>query len=1170
MTTKRILIIALVIVALMPMTGVMLLRFSNVELSNVEHWVERYAEKNFGINLTLQNVKIGWGLKPEILIENIQLANAVWSTSQQPIFEAKSVLLQFSLLSLLGSRFEITDVEIDRPIIRVEQNNLTGEFNLPGQEKFSEGSKNSRGVDVGNIVLRNATIVFDTKKLTRDFSLSRLGIKSPGQTEAIEFSLDSVVNNVAVQIKGKSGSLSEIQNHREIAVDLAVEVANQSNQIQISGVVGNLLEWQGVNLWVKSNFSDTQAVASNWFPKAHSQLQFGNIITELEVVQPNALETLRVESFKSKMQVAGLDLTVDGEIGDLSQWQDIELSIEGNGVLQSPAVSRANWLPGEVEVALKGAVKGSIRDLRVYLDGRAQSGEKLNGQISGLMRWSDGAWSDGLDVVLNVPDEQSINARFPNWVDILFPLEAHSKLVYQTGQFDFKNVRVSSLNPSVDWEAKGEIKHIGSNLRGNFDFDGKLSKNALKQSDSRIYALFEKVVSTGQIDFTNAQLMLKNVSVYGLGDGVQFRASGGIQRNRVNHDADVSAIDFEVELDDTNVLGSLFSMPLPFIKSIVAGGSFTGNVIDGYEINDLKASSATAQGLHEAVGRIKIDHNQDRISGLVDYQSFVKSPLLLKDILPDPVEDLLGEQIYPFDAGATISFSFDGEKLSSIVARDIIVSSQNDVLEGVIKGNIFEGKPGNLDGMLRLKINARKPGEFHLVKESLGRISQIEGSALSLDSFISLQGNSVSMAVGSLEFQSDDSQLVASGSVSLTDPFQINDFKVDVSSSDIAELIDASAIVFKQGLPGTVQIVGVRDHSSETGVYNLTSKLVVGESDVSGNLKITSGDNENDAIEISGSMESRILDVYALLEKSEGSARLLSDAPIDISGLDKLIADVAIDVGHFRVRKVSVADVSLRLRHKDQKFQFDALSQSKYGDLQANLALKKNHNNYSAEMSLVIDDMDMQHHTNDAEIAEHGGIFDLQFELAGVGKSISEIAGRSDGQFVLHLVDRKFTGRKLNLLGQDLVESIVSSVNPFSSENRENIIECGVLKFDIINGLATSEQGMAMKTTDFTLLGGGNVNFKDESIRFVFSSKARKGLSINTNTFAKLVHVEGSLTEPKIKTSAKGILQTGAAIGAAIFSGGASLLAQGLYDKIKANSDVCSLAIAEKTTHHFR
>jgi hypothetical protein len=69
--------------------------------------------------------------------------------------------------------------------------------------------------------------------------------------------------------------------------------------------------------------------------------------------------------------------------------------------------------------------------------------------------------------------------------------------------------------------------------------------------------------------------------------------------------------------------------------------------------------------------------------------------------------------------------------------------------------------------------------------------------------------------------------------------------------------------------------------------------------------------------------------------------------------------------------------------------------------------------------------------------------------------------------------------------------------------------------------------------------------------------KARKGFGVSAGTIAKIIQIGGTIDEPKIEVAASGFFATAAAIGAAAVSGGWTLLAQGLLDRNKANSDVC-------------
>ena len=119
--------------------------------------------------------------------------------------------------------------------------------------------------------------------------------------------------------------------------------------------------------------------------------------------------------------------------------------------------------------------------------------------------------------------------------------------------------------------------------------------------------------------------------------------------------------------------------------------------------------------------------------------------------------------------------------------------------------------------------------------------------------------------------------------------------------------------------------------------------------------------------------------------------------------------------------------------------------------------------------------------------------------------------------------------------------------------------ECGAFFLEVENGVARTDRGMAIKFHDFTLIGGGQIDLSNEQLDIVFASKARKGLGINTNTLAKMVRVGGTIKNPEIGADSKGLFKTGLALGAALASGGLSLIAQGLLDKQVANSDVCQI-----------
>jgi hypothetical protein len=70
--------------------------------------------------------------------------------------------------------------------------------------------------------------------------------------------------------------------------------------------------------------------------------------------------------------------------------------------------------------------------------------------------------------------------------------------------------------------------------------------------------------------------------------------------------------------------------------------------------------------------------------------------------------------------------------------------------------------------------------------------------------------------------------------------------------------------------------------------------------------------------------------------------------------------------------------------------------------------------------------------------------------------------------------------------------------------------------------------------------------------------KPRKGVGISVGGLAKLMHVGGTLAKPKIELDPKDIAVKYGKYAAAVSTGGLSLVADMLWGKIKANTDVCA------------
>jgi hypothetical protein len=95
-----------------------------------------------------------------------------------------------------------------------------------------------------------------------------------------------------------------------------------------------------------------------------------------------------------------------------------------------------------------------------------------------------------------------------------------------------------------------------------------------------------------------------------------------------------------------------------------------------------------------------------------------------------------------------------------------------------------------------------------------------------------------------------------------------------------------------------------------------------------------------------------------------------------------------------------------------------------------------------------------------------------------------------------------------------------------------------------------------MQTRAANILVRAQANLKEEYISAQFESKSREGAGLSLgNIFSNTVRLEGSLRDPKIVPNTKSLLWR---YGAAVATGGISLLGESVYKRLMADSRACA------------
>ena len=186
-----------------------------------------------------------------------------------------------------------------------------------------------------------------------------------------------------------------------------------------------------------------------------------------------------------------------------------------------------------------------------------------------------------------------------------------------------------------------------------------------------------------------------------------------------------------------------------------------------------------------------------------------------------------------------------------------------------------------------------------------------------------------------------------------------------------------------------------------------------------------------------------------------------------------------------------------------------------------------------------------------------GGETDLAFDLTTQGATTQQLASNLNGEFALEIQRATLRNSLFDVIGSDLLTQIVNLINPFVTRDDSTELECAAVRFQATDGVLHSQNQIVVETQKMKIRGGGDINLNDETIQIDLIPKARSGFGVGLSDLAKFVRIGGTLGNPEPVLDPTGILKSSATIGAAIATGGLSLLAQGLFNKVSSAGTAC-------------
>jgi len=177
-------------------------------------------------------------------------------------------------------------------------------------------------------------------------------------------------------------------------------------------------------------------------------------------------------------------------------------------------------------------------------------------------------------------------------------------------------------------------------------------------------------------------------------------------------------------------------------------------------------------------------------------------------------------------------------------------------------------------------------------------------------------------------------------------------------------------------------------------------------------------------------------------------------------------------------------------------------------------------------------------------------------QLSGRGASVHDIMASANGSLTGRQGAGQLNLQAINALFGDFLTSVLRTLNPLAEERTYSNIDCGILGVEIKDGIASIEE-LALQSDRLTIVSSGEIELATEAIDLNVNTKSREGLGLSVGGVANsFVKIGGTLKEPSLGVDAAGSVTT---TGAAVATGGLSLLAKGLWNRLSSEVDLCKL-----------
>ena len=300
---------------------------------------------------------------------------------------------------------------------------------------------------------------------------------------------------------------------------------------------------------------------------------------------------------------------------------------------------------------------------------------------------------------------------------------------------------------------------------------------------------------------------------------------------------------------------------------------------------------------------------------------------------------------------------------------------------------------------------------------------------------------------------------------------------------------------------------------------------------------------------------------------AKASRFLLSETEIPFGALRNADADVKLLIGSVALtNRFDLQQVDARFTIEDGRLDMPVLKARLFGGSLiahltidaariANPSIALRANAQDLELGPLLAALDIKREVRGSRAALSG-------DLTMHGNSPHAWAGDANGSVLLSVSRGTLVNTKLDLGG--VLEQLFAALNPFRQKDTSTEILCVVARLPLSQGVARIDRSLAMETDKAGVSASGTVDFRSETLDLSFSPRLRQGIKIEALQVAQLVRLQGSFRDPRVRLDAVASATSVARIGAAIGTGGLSVLGEAvLHQSTQGGGGPCEVALGK-------